>query len=54
MEIWMPEIEQYVEVRISQKGVPEIFCTPEAAVFRRRAAVFQQRTDGLRRPRFTK
>jgi hypothetical protein len=50
LEIWIPEVEQYVEVRISQKGVPEIFCTPEAAVFRRSASVFQRRADDLRRP----
>jgi hypothetical protein len=50
LEIWIPEIEQYVEVRISNKGVVEIFCTPEAAVFRRRPAVFQRRADDLGRP----
>jgi hypothetical protein len=49
LEIWIPEIEQYLEVRISKKGVLQIFCTPEAAVFRRRASVFQRRGDALGR-----
>lgn len=45
LEIWIPEIEQYVEIRVSQDGAPEIFCTPETAVFRRAAAVFRRRVN---------
>ena len=45
MEIWIPAVDQHVEVRISREGAPEIFCTPETAVFRRNAAVFKRRAE---------
>jgi hypothetical protein len=45
MEIWIPGVEQRIEVRISREGTPEIFCTPETSVFRRSAAVFRWRAE---------
>jgi len=53
LEVWIPAFEEYVEIRISPDGVPEIFCTPNAAVFRRSATVFERRakTIGRIRPR---
>jgi hypothetical protein len=49
LEVWIPRLEQYIEVRISPDGVPEIFCTPNAAVFRRSAAVFERRANTVGR-----
>jgi hypothetical protein len=43
LEISIPSIGEYVEIRISPRGLPEIFCTQDAAVFRRSLAVFRRR-----------
>lgn len=49
LEIWIPALEEYVEVRISPDGIPEIFCTANAGVFRRSAAVFERRAKTIGR-----